>query len=547
MKTKIPRTNWLAALLAIGCALGGVLSAIAQEAKQDNSGTTGSPEAPSAISKASPAAEAEARGEADHLKAEVNRQAIVVFGKDAELKTNESADAVVVIGGSAKVAGKVREAVVVIGGDAEISGEVGAAVVTVLGGVKLGPSAVVHGDVVSVGGGVNAADGARVLGHTQEVDLGWLRLGNLPQGFKNWFVHCVLKLRLLAPQVGWVWFVAAAFFIIYLLITLALPRPVAVCVGEIAQRPMTTFFIGLLAKLLMPLVMLLLVATGVGIIVIPFIQAALIAGTLIGKAALIQYLGRQLGRQFGSEALQKPLVAFLLGWILITLIYMIPVLSLLVFGVTAVWGMGAAITATFALLRRESPRPPVTPVSPMAAPVPPTTAASLATTTPPAMGSEGAIPPAAEAAQPAAAPIPPQAPPALADPTIALAYPKATFWERMGAGFLDWVIVGILSGLVPLPPLRPLIALAYFSGMWAWKGTTIGGIVLKLQVVRQANEGSLTFVVALVRALAAAFSMVVLFLGFFWIAWDKDKQGWHDKIAGTVVVRLPRAMPLVCV
>jgi uncharacterized RDD family membrane protein YckC len=39
----------------------------------------------------------------------------------------------------------------------------------------------------------------------------------------------------------------------------------------------------------------------------------------------------------------------------------------------------------------------------------------------------------------------------------------------------------------------------------------------------------------------------VLFLGFFWILWDKDQQGWHDKIAGTVVVRLPKALPLVCV
>ena len=51
---------------------------------------------------------------------------------------------------------------------------------------------------------------------------------------------------------------------------------------------------------------------------------------------------------------------------------------------------------------------------------------------------------------------------------------------------------------------------------------------------------------ASIRALAAAFSFVVLFLGFFWIIWDKDRQGWHDKIAGTVVVRLPRGTPLVC-
>lgn len=117
----------------------------------------------------------------------------------------------------------------------------------------------------------------------------------------------------------------------------------------------------------------------------------------------------------------------------------------------------------------------------------------------------------------------------------------------MGAGFLDLVLVTILSAMVPMAPFWPLIALAYFSGMWAWKGTTVGGVVLKLQVVRQANGGTLTFVVALVRALAAAFSIFVLFLGFFWIAWDRDKQGWHDKIAGTLVVRLPRALPLVCV
>jgi uncharacterized RDD family membrane protein YckC len=120
----------------------------------------------------------------------------------------------------------------------------------------------------------------------------------------------------------------------------------------------------------------------------------------------------------------------------------------------------------------------------------------------------------------------------------------------MGAAFLDLVIVGILSGitgglfarLVPAYPL--VVALAYFAGMWAWKGTTIGGVVLSLRVVRLDN-GPVTFPVALVRGLGAALSAVVLFLGFLWIAWDDEKQGWHDRIAGTVVVRLPRGTPLV--
>jgi hypothetical protein len=61
------------------------------------------------------------------------------------------------------------------------------------------------------------------------------------------------------------------------------------------------------------------------------------------------------------------------------------------------------------------------------------------------------------------------------------------------------------------------------------------GVVLKLKVVRLDGQ-PITFPVALVRGLAAAFSVVVMFLGFLWIAWDKEKQGWHDKLAGTVVI-----------
>jgi uncharacterized RDD family membrane protein YckC len=72
----------------------------------------------------------------------------------------------------------------------------------------------------------------------------------------------------------------------------------------------------------------------------------------------------------------------------------------------------------------------------------------------------------------------------------------------------------------------------------------VGGIVLGLKVVRVDGQ-PVTFAVALVRALAAGFSVIVLFLGFLWIAWDREKQGWHDRIAGTVVLRLPRGTPLI--
>jgi uncharacterized RDD family membrane protein YckC len=48
-----------------------------------------------------------------------------------------------------------------------------------------------------------------------------------------------------------------------------------------------------------------------------------------------------------------------------------------------------------------------------------------------------------------------------------------------------------------------------------------------------------------VCGLAAVLSVMVLFLGFLWMIWDSNKQTWHDKIAGTVVVRQPKGLPLV--
>jgi uncharacterized RDD family membrane protein YckC len=154
---------------------------------------------------------------------------------------------------------------------------------------------------------------------------------------------------------------------------------------------------------------------------------------------------------------------------------------------------------------------------------------------PPVGAGQGTVPPMS-------APLPPNLPASLTDE---LAYPRAGFWERMGAAFLDMVIVGVVAGLTHVAPLGLLIAVVYFAGMWAWKQTTIGGIVIGLKVVR-IDGRPFTFVTAIVRALAAIFSVIVLFFGFIWIGWDVEKQGWHDKIAGTVVVKLPRGVPLVC-
>ena len=500
--------------------------------------------------------------------------AMVVIGNDAELPADVERDAVVVIFGNANVKGEVRDAAVAILGNVSVSGTVGDAVVAVLGNVRvsgeagdvvavlgnvdLEDGAVVKGDVVSVGGKINRSPNARVEGDiVNPVDLGGIGLPQI-QWLKDWFIHCVLKLRPLAPQVGWVWIVAGAFLLFYVLVAITLPRPVQSCVGELTRRPVTSFFLGVMTLPLALIVCLILAITGIGLIVVVFLLPALLFAALVGKVSLLEYLGDSIRRATGSSTPFSPLVALLVGTLLLTVLYLIPVLGLLAFAVTGLWGLGAAVSATFGGMKRENPEKPAPPAAiPSAAaamsgfapaPMPVTTAPTDAAFT---SNPISAAPPEANpAAQPFAAATPPAAPNPTGVPE-ALAYPRAGFWERMGAAFLDMVLVGILMGLVsnlpgPLrhPPMVFLVALAYFAGMWAWKSTTVGGVVLGLKVVRLDNQ-PMSFLVALVRGLAAAFSVVVFFLGFLWIAWDPEKQGWHDRIAGTVVIRLPRGTPLV--
>jgi uncharacterized RDD family membrane protein YckC len=484
---------------------------------------------------------------------DLSHRDVVQFGRNVELKAGQKANDIVVIGGSATVGGKVRDSVVTILGSANVEGETKDAVsilgnvrlgtnahvrgdvVAVLGNVKLSRGANIHGDVVAVGGSVDREEGAVIDGDVVSLPgVSWLG---------DWLEQCVFKFRPLAPQLGWLWVVAAAFLLLYLLTALAFPRPVNACKEEIANRPATTLLIGLATKILLPIITLILLVTGIGIFVVPFLFAVVMFAGIIGKVALLQYVGQQLGRRFGSAALESPLATLLLGWILLTLLYLVPILGMVVYGVTGVWALGAAVMAMFGGTRREMPECPISPTgSSTPAPTSPASAPSTAS----AEASALAAPPMTGSAEPGPTP-PPIVVPAGATTGVAeaLAFPRANFWERMGAAFLDVVLVGILGGLVGGPPLGFLVALAYFAGMWTWKGTTVGGIVLNLKVVRL--DGSpLTFAAALVRGLAAAFSVIVLFLGFLWIIWDREKQGWHDRIAGTVVLRLPRGTPLVC-
>jgi uncharacterized RDD family membrane protein YckC len=90
-----------------------------------------------------------------------------------------------------------------------------------------------------------------------------------------------------------------------------------------------------------------------------------------------------------------------------------------------------------------------------------------------------------------------------------------------------------LAGLIS--PILFLLSVVYFVFFWTLIGSTPGKALLGLQVVRQDGR-SLSVGRSLVRFFAYSISAVLFFLGFIWILFDRQHEGWHDKIANTHVI-----------
>lgn len=124
----------------------------------------------------------------------------------------------------------------------------------------------------------------------------------------------------------------------------------------------------------------------------------------------------------------------------------------------------------------------------------------------------------------------------------------AGFWRRVGAAFIDSLFFSLLFGLVlgvafvnasvfsPEGMLRSVITLLITVGFWVSFLGTPGKLLLDCQVVDADSLDLMTTKQAFIRFVAYLASMLPLMLGFLWVAKDPRKQGFHDKIANTVVL-----------
>lgn len=132
------------------------------------------------------------------------------------------------------------------------------------------------------------------------------------------------------------------------------------------------------------------------------------------------------------------------------------------------------------------------------------------------------------------------------------------FWPRVGATLIDMLIITLVT--------YPLLYLAYgqayftvhseqvvrgpadfaisfvlpFVGIvlfWLKKQATPGKMVVAARVVDAKTGKTLSVGQAVGRYLGYIVASIPFGLGLLWVAFDRKKQGWHDKMAGTVVVR----------
>lgn len=128
-------------------------------------------------------------------------------------------------------------------------------------------------------------------------------------------------------------------------------------------------------------------------------------------------------------------------------------------------------------------------------------------------------------------------------PTGRATGPRAGFWRRFGATFIDGILLGLLTGIFVALLKAGGYALGFIVGISYYtyfegglRGQTLGKRVLGIRVVDFDTGGSIGYGRAAIRYVTSIVSALIIYIGYLWMLWDREKQCWHDKTANSVVV-----------
>lgn len=129
------------------------------------------------------------------------------------------------------------------------------------------------------------------------------------------------------------------------------------------------------------------------------------------------------------------------------------------------------------------------------------------------------------------------------------------FWPRVLASLVDsivlmlaivpiWLLYRLVAGADQVDPVVRMMTdwglmMAIVLAFWIAAQATPGKMMVKGIIVDAETHQPVGFGRLALRYVAYYASIIPLMLGFFWVGWDERKQGFHDKIARTVVIRKP--------
>jgi uncharacterized RDD family membrane protein YckC len=122
--------------------------------------------------------------------------------------------------------------------------------------------------------------------------------------------------------------------------------------------------------------------------------------------------------------------------------------------------------------------------------------------------------------------------------------PRAGFWQRFAAAFMDGVIIVVIEFVLIAvfkaaigSVLTWIVGVTYFTYFEGGpRGQTLGKRAMGIRVVDFDTGGPIGYGRAFIRYIGRIVSAIVFYLGYLWMLWDREKQCWHDKFASDLVV-----------
>lgn len=266
------------------------------------------------------------------------------LGEDIIVAKEDVQDSIVSFGGDVLIEGLVKRDVVVIGGTVTISGEVRNAVVGIGSPITLKSTAIVNGDLVSIGGVLNKEPGCVVEGDTVYFKSSDIFSKSLREGLKGIFSLSLIPLILILKLVSFfIWLVIA------LVVAALFPRQISFASTEIRKSFWPVFGTGFLSLVIFTGLVIISILLCFVLIGIPLLLGLIMLGIVIkilGRVILFYFFGESLSRALGGQK-TSPLLATVLGLVLVSIVSLIPFFGFLFSFCLSVIGWGVVVRTKF--------------------------------------------------------------------------------------------------------------------------------------------------------------------------------------------------------